>query len=207
MNSHADKRSQNKNQPVANLKRQSGGEPVFRSIDNRPETIAQKKLQETINNSANVKQLKVFQAMADQMQPTHYNLFAGNTVIQPMLRNRGNGSKSKEPEPQPGSKSKPAPKKDYEITGISAGTECYRFIILLNNETPDTGQKEFTDDNEGGVSLTLDPDKTPKGRRIKGRWKATYVLKNDMDLYNCTGKQIFETVLKQGPDRLCYTST
>jgi len=53
MNTHADKIDANKSQSVSNgesqLKR--GGESTFQFLDNRPEAIAQMKLQEMGNNS------------------------------------------------------------------------------------------------------------------------------------------------------------
>lgn len=127
-----------------------------------------------------------------------------NNIIQRM-RHRGVASDKAQPEST--SEREPTVKRDYErIDGISKGTKCYRFIILLHGVKPDIGHRELTDDNEGGVSLTLDPSKTPKGRPIKGRWKATYKLRNDMDLYICKGKQFFEAVLREDPERLCYTT-
>lgn len=68
MNTHADKTQENKGRAVANSlpKQQSNGEPAFHFVDNRPETIAQKKLQEMANNSPQVKQLTAFRAMFDK---------------------------------------------------------------------------------------------------------------------------------------------
>lgn len=67
MNTHADKTQENKNQSVANAtsQKQSSGESTFQFFDNRPETIAQRKLQEMANNSTQVSQLKTIQKMAD----------------------------------------------------------------------------------------------------------------------------------------------
>jgi len=47
------------------LEKSSGGKPSFHFKDNRPETIAQGKLQEMVNTSPQVAQLRVFQEMAD----------------------------------------------------------------------------------------------------------------------------------------------
>jgi len=58
------------------------GESTFQFVDNRPEAVAQRKLQEMANNSPHVSQLKVFQDMANnspqanktaQLQATAYN--------------------------------------------------------------------------------------------------------------------------------------
>ena len=53
MNTHADKTQENKSQSVSNVESQmqSGGESTFKFVDNRPEAIAQRKLQEMANNS------------------------------------------------------------------------------------------------------------------------------------------------------------
>jgi hypothetical protein len=68
MNTHADKTQENKSQAVANSlpKQQSNGEPAFHFVDNRPEAIAQKKLQEMANNSPQVKQLTAIREMFDK---------------------------------------------------------------------------------------------------------------------------------------------
>lgn len=126
-------------------------------------------------------------------------------VLQPMMRRRGN--KKEEPNSTVSSRSSSsASARPYDhIEKIAAGTTCYRFITLLGDATPDTGIREFTDDSEGGVSLTLDPSATPKGRKARGRWKSTYKLKANRPLYICKSKGVFETVLKADPTKLCYT--
>ena len=67
MNTHADKTLENKSQTVANRlpKLQSKSESTFQFVDNRPEAIAQRKLQEAISNSPRVQQLKAYQEMAN----------------------------------------------------------------------------------------------------------------------------------------------
>lgn len=67
MNTHADKTQENKSQTVAaeTSQMQSGGESTFQFADNRPETVAQMKLQEMANNSPQVSQLRAFQDMAN----------------------------------------------------------------------------------------------------------------------------------------------
>jgi hypothetical protein len=44
---------------------QSGGESTFQFVDNRQESVAQRKLQEMANNSPRVKQLSAIQDMLD----------------------------------------------------------------------------------------------------------------------------------------------
>lgn len=66
MNTHADKAQENKGRSVTNefSQKHSSGESTFQFVDNRPETIAQRKLQKMANNSAQVKQLMAFQELA-----------------------------------------------------------------------------------------------------------------------------------------------
>jgi hypothetical protein len=68
MKEHADKTSENKSKTVANnlSKKGNNAESTFQFENNRPESIAQRKLQEAINNSPQVTQLKSYQAMADK---------------------------------------------------------------------------------------------------------------------------------------------
>jgi len=65
MNTQADKTQENKSQSVANTsyQKQSSGKSTFQFVDNRPEAILQRKLQETTNNSPQVKQMRVIQRM------------------------------------------------------------------------------------------------------------------------------------------------
>ena len=67
MNTHADKTQENKSQSVLSdhSQMQSGGESTFQFVDNRPEAVAQRKLQEMANNSPRAMQLKAFQEMAN----------------------------------------------------------------------------------------------------------------------------------------------
>lgn len=67
METYADKTSKNKSQAVAHslAKQKSNNESAFQLVDNRPETIVQKKLQESINNSPRVQELNVYQKMVD----------------------------------------------------------------------------------------------------------------------------------------------
>jgi hypothetical protein len=67
MNTHADKTQENKSQSVSNgeSRIQSGGESTFQFENNRPEAVAQRKLQELANNSPQNKQAAQLQAMAD----------------------------------------------------------------------------------------------------------------------------------------------
>jgi hypothetical protein len=73
MNTHADKTQENKSQSVsaAGSQIQSSVESAFQFIDNRPEAIAQRKLQEMANNSPQVKQAAQLQAMADNHSAQH----------------------------------------------------------------------------------------------------------------------------------------
>lgn len=67
MNTHADKTQENKSQAVSvvDSQIQSGGKSTLQFVDNRPEAVAQRKLQEMANNSQQVSQLRAFQKMAN----------------------------------------------------------------------------------------------------------------------------------------------
>lgn len=67
MNTHANKTREDKSQAVSakTSQLQSGGESTFQFVDNRPEAIAQRKLQEMANNNPQAKQATQFQAMAE----------------------------------------------------------------------------------------------------------------------------------------------
>jgi hypothetical protein len=64
MNTHADKTQENKSQSVANSisQKRHFSKSTFQFEDNRPETIAQRKLQEMANNSPQTKQAAQLQA-------------------------------------------------------------------------------------------------------------------------------------------------
>ncbi|MDX2508987.1 MAG: hypothetical protein QNK28_05475 [Desulfobacterales bacterium] len=89
MNTHADKTQENKSQSVAEglFKKQSSGESTFQFVDNRPEAVAQRKLQEMANNSPQAMQLRAFQEMANDnpkampsAQLQSDNKFVGKTI-------------------------------------------------------------------------------------------------------------------------------
>lgn len=67
MNTHADKTPENKSQSLANglAQTQSGSEGTFQFMDERPEALVQRKLQEIANKSPKTKQLKAFQDQAN----------------------------------------------------------------------------------------------------------------------------------------------
>jgi len=66
MDTHADKTQENKSQSVASTiaQKQKNVESTFQFVDNRPEAIVQKKLQEMANNNPQVAQLRAFGHMA-----------------------------------------------------------------------------------------------------------------------------------------------
>lgn len=65
MNTHADKKQENKSQSLANAvsQKQSVAESTFQFVDYRPDAVAQRKLQEIANNSPQAKQATQFQTM------------------------------------------------------------------------------------------------------------------------------------------------
>jgi hypothetical protein len=64
MNTHADKSQENKSQSVANgtPQKQGSSESTFQFVDNRPEAVTQRKLQEIANNSPQAKQTDNYSA-------------------------------------------------------------------------------------------------------------------------------------------------
>jgi hypothetical protein len=72
MNTHADKTEEKKNQSATNGNTQikRGGELTYQFVDNRPEAVAQRKLQEMANNSPQVSQLRSLQLMANNSSQT-----------------------------------------------------------------------------------------------------------------------------------------
>jgi hypothetical protein len=68
MNTHADKTTETQSNAVANgvaVQQSAEHEGTFKLEDNRPETIAQRKIQDAANNSPQVTKLKAIQAMAN----------------------------------------------------------------------------------------------------------------------------------------------
>jgi hypothetical protein len=70
MHTHADKILEKTSQSMANpvTQKQICGESTFQLVDNRPETIAQGKLQDMANNSPSVMQLKAIPDMVNNIQ-------------------------------------------------------------------------------------------------------------------------------------------
>ena len=76
MNTHADKMQGNKSQSVANAtSKKQDDESSFQFVDNRPEAIARRKLQEKANNSPRAQQVKATQERVN----------TGESVIQGMF--------------------------------------------------------------------------------------------------------------------------
>lgn len=65
MNTHADKTQENKNEVVGtqNAPNSAGSESTFQFVDNRTETVSQRKIQEMANNNIKVNQLRAFQQL------------------------------------------------------------------------------------------------------------------------------------------------
>jgi hypothetical protein len=72
MNTHADKTQKDKSQAVSaeTSRLQRSGKSTFQFVDNRPEAVTQRKLQEMANNSPQVSQLRAFQEMANNSPQT-----------------------------------------------------------------------------------------------------------------------------------------
>jgi hypothetical protein len=88
MNTHADKTQEKTSQSAANAGSQKQGseESLFQFVDNRPEAVTQRKLQEMANSSPQVSQLKAFQEMANSSprakQATQLQKMADNYTAQ-----------------------------------------------------------------------------------------------------------------------------
>ncbi|SER56985.1 hypothetical protein SAMN05421690_10391 [Nitrosomonas sp. Nm51] len=67
MNTSADKTQENNSKSVsgASSQMQISGKSTFQFVDNRPEAIAQRKIQEMANNSSQASRLRAFQEMAN----------------------------------------------------------------------------------------------------------------------------------------------
>ncbi|WP_250565822.1 DUF4157 domain-containing protein [Adonisia turfae] len=67
MYEQVEKSKENKSQSVVNkiIQKQSGGVSTFQFVDNRPEAIAQRKLQEVASNSPKISQLRALQDMTN----------------------------------------------------------------------------------------------------------------------------------------------
>jgi len=82
VNKYADKTSENKSQSISSgdYQMQNSGESTFQFVDNRPESIAQRKLQEMVNKSPHVKQSAPLQAIADTYTPKNSLQFVDNRL-------------------------------------------------------------------------------------------------------------------------------
>ncbi|GEM_PF-5579921 len=67
MNTHSDESRKNRSHPMANavFERKNSSESTFQFVDNRPQAIAQRKLQEMVNNSTQAMRAARLQAMAN----------------------------------------------------------------------------------------------------------------------------------------------
>jgi hypothetical protein len=67
MNTHVDKTQENKSQSGANAisRKSSSAETAFRLVDNRPEAVVQRKLQEMANNSLQAERAFQLQTIID----------------------------------------------------------------------------------------------------------------------------------------------
>ena len=91
MNTHAEKTPENKSQSVSNdvTQKYSSSESIFQFVDNRPEVITQRRLQEMVNNSPQAKQVAQLQAITSSYRqgPT------GAVIQKGKKRKKGNKEK------------------------------------------------------------------------------------------------------------------
>ena len=120
MNTHADNIQENKSQSAADglSEKRSSRESTYQYVENRPEAIAQRKLQELANNSPQVKQLRAIQEMANNSpqakQAAQFQTMADNQSVQ---------------QQQP-----PIQKKDNKISSPSHYPTVFQRVVDLTSE-------------------------------------------------------------------------
>ncbi|VAX26936.1 hypothetical protein MNBD_NITROSPIRAE01-769 [hydrothermal vent metagenome] len=84
MNTHAGNTQENKKQSVSNERSQKQSDGKFTSafLDDRPEAVTQRKIQEVANNSPQVSQLKVLQKMMNNKQGAQLEVMADHLPSQ-----------------------------------------------------------------------------------------------------------------------------
>lgn len=84
MNTYAEKKQENNKQSVASIvsQTQSNGKTSFQFVDNRPQSIQMKRLQEVTNNSAQAKRSDQLQAMADNYSKNQKQAIQRKLIIQ-----------------------------------------------------------------------------------------------------------------------------
>jgi hypothetical protein len=98
MNTHTYKEQENKRHSASNGEAQmlGGQRSTFQFVDNRPEAIAQRKLQEAANNSPQVKQFRAMQEgvnKSPQVQQTaHWKAIMNGGTAAPIQQKKGDGN-------------------------------------------------------------------------------------------------------------------
>lgn len=80
MNTHVNKIQENKSHSVANAiaQKSNSNKSTFQFVDKRPETIAQRKLQEMVDNSTQVKQLRTYKTIMTTVSQPQIIQFGGS---------------------------------------------------------------------------------------------------------------------------------
>lgn len=83
MNTHVDKSQANKSQSAVNgfSQKKSGAAYTFQFVDNRPETIAKRKLHEAMNKSPQALQLRALQSMTNNSLQTNQAALLQNKAV------------------------------------------------------------------------------------------------------------------------------
>lgn len=158
MYSYADKNKRNEGQSVANFTDQKkSDQSTFQFVDNRPETVAQKKLQEMVNNSPQVAQLKVIQDMADAKNSKHIQTNHSNRspVIQMVRINKLEDSGKSLDEIVSSMETRAEGTAASMLWDFKEQKEGYRYFVATN-------EKEGDDERFALMSLK-DPAKVKEG--------------------------------------------
>lgn len=180
MNTHADKTQENKSQAIGNSlpKLQGDSESTFQLVDNRPESIAQRKLQEGINNSPRVQQLQASQEIANNTpqakQAAQLQTIADNSASQNSQPIR------RENTPEESERAKPRwdkIKSEVEKSGEFNSSETRANVMAYLKEHPEMADKV---NSAGGAWLANQMNlKNPEDRQSIGPTEAYMGKKDD----------------------------
>ena len=187
MNNHTDKTQENKTHSVANRVTQklNGSESTFQFIDNRPEVVLQKKVQEMANNSHQASQQNTIQRLIDTtIQRMGWTWNGSNwtpddhetTLAQPARDGKGKyeyyddglgDGKAKVVDPPAG----------YELAKTQMGTQS-AYVLNTNNHQISNVAKDHLVEVANG-----DKAREHRSSKMKGHSSPTYVHPNDDELY------------------------
>lgn len=142
MNAYTDKTKENKSQSMANevSKKSNVSGPAFQFVDNRPEAVAQKKLQVMANNSPQTKQIAQWQSIANSHNAQHLNFISGNNKNGPIQRRPLSENERKQLEKYlimaEEIEADYNKIKEIESTVICSALKLKEFHVMINEKTP-----------------------------------------------------------------------